>query len=71
MLRLLQIKNYALIESLELEFGQGLTVLTGETGAGKSIILDAIAMLTGSRPILKPSDRRRLRGLAESLILPS
>ncbi|NLA59027.1 MAG: DNA repair protein RecN [Firmicutes bacterium] len=49
MLRLLQIKNYALIESLELEFGQGLTVLTGETGAGKSIILDAIAMLTGSR----------------------
>ena len=49
MLRLLQIKNYALIESLELEFGRGLTVLTGETGAGKSIILDAIAMLTGSR----------------------
>ncbi|HHV93804.1 MAG TPA: DNA repair protein RecN [Firmicutes bacterium] len=49
MLRLLQIKNYALIESLELEFGQGLTVLTGETGAGKSIILDAIAMLTGGR----------------------
>ncbi|MGI6567884.1 MAG: DNA repair protein RecN [Firmicutes bacterium] len=49
MLRLLQIKNYALIESLELEFCRGLTVLTGETGAGKSIILDAIAMLTGSR----------------------
>ena len=49
MLRLLQIKKYALIESLELEFCRGLTVLTGETGAGKSIILDAIAMLTGSR----------------------
>jgi len=49
LLRLLQIKNYALIESLELEFCRGLTVLTGETGAGKSIILDAIAMLTGSR----------------------
>jgi len=49
LLRHLQIQNYALIESLDLDFSQGLTVLTGETGAGKSIILDAIAMLTGSR----------------------
>ncbi|NMB45917.1 MAG: DNA repair protein RecN [Firmicutes bacterium] len=49
MLRQLQIQNYALIESLDLDFEGGLTVLTGETGAGKSIILDAIAMLTGSR----------------------
>jgi DNA repair protein RecN (Recombination protein N) len=49
LLRQLQIQNYALIESLDLEFSGGLTVLTGETGAGKSIILDAIAMLTGSR----------------------
>lgn len=49
MLRQLQIQNYALIKSLDLEFEEGLTVLTGETGAGKSIILDAIAMLTGSR----------------------
>ena len=61
LLRQLQIQNYALIESLDLEFGGGLTVLTGETGAGKSIILDAIAMLTGSRaytrlsrPVLMP-----------------
>ena len=49
MLRQLQIENYALITSLDLEFEQGMTVLTGETGAGKSIVLDAIAMLTGSR----------------------
>jgi DNA repair protein RecN (Recombination protein N) len=49
LLRQLQIQNYALIKSLDLEFREGLTVLTGETGAGKSIILDAIAMLTGSR----------------------
>ena len=49
MLRQLQVQDYALITSLELEFEPGLTVLTGETGAGKSIILDAIAMLTGSR----------------------
>ncbi len=49
MLTYLGIKNFALIESLELEPGPGLTVLTGETGAGKSIILAAVAMLIGQR----------------------
>lgn len=42
MLLCLRIDNFALIDHLELEFGQGLNVLTGETGAGKSIILDAV-----------------------------
>ena len=42
MLLSLRIENFALIDHLELEFGQGLNVLTGETGAGKSIILDAV-----------------------------
>ncbi len=42
MLLCLRIENFALIDQLELEFGAGLNVLTGETGAGKSIILDAI-----------------------------
>ena len=41
MLLSLRIKNYALIESEEIEFGEGLNILTGETGAGKSIILGA------------------------------
>ena len=41
MLLYLRIQNFALIDQLELEFGAGLNVLTGETGAGKSIILDA------------------------------
>jgi DNA repair protein RecN (Recombination protein N) len=42
MLLSLRIENFALVDHLELEFGQGLNVLTGETGAGKSIILDAV-----------------------------
>ncbi len=49
MLTYLAIKNFALIESLALEPGPGLTVLSGETGAGKSIILAAVSMLIGQR----------------------
>ena len=49
MLRSLDIKNVAVIENLNIEFKSGLTVLTGETGAGKSIIIDSINMILGSR----------------------
>ena len=49
MLSLLRIENFALIDQLELEFGPGLNVLTGETGAGKSIILDAIDAVLGGK----------------------
>jgi len=42
MLQTLSIKQFAIIDELEIQFGQGLTVLSGETGAGKSIIIDAI-----------------------------
>ena len=49
MLRVLRIENFALIDQLELEFGQRLNVLTGETGAGKSIILDAIDAVLGGK----------------------
>ena len=49
MLRNLQIQNYALIESLDLDFTEGFSVITGETGAGKSILLGAIGLLTGQR----------------------
>jgi len=49
MLSGLSIRNVVLIESLDLDFSMGLTALTGETGAGKSIILDALTMATGAR----------------------
>ena len=49
MLKLLFIRNYALIDELEMEFGPGLTILSGETGAGKSIILGALDLITGKR----------------------
>ncbi|MEB3227587.1 MAG: DNA repair protein RecN [Synechocystis sp.] len=49
MLLSLRIENFALIDCLEIDFEPGLTVLTGETGAGKSILLDAIALLLGDK----------------------
>ena len=49
MLQSLHIHNFALIEDLHLTFGDGVTIFTGETGAGKSILLDAIGMLAGKR----------------------
>ncbi len=49
MLKTLWIKNYALIDEMHVEFGQGLNILTGETGAGKSIILGALSLLLGER----------------------
>lgn len=49
MLKHLHIRNFALVESLELDFGAGMTVLSGETGAGKSILLDALGLTLGDR----------------------
>jgi DNA repair protein RecN (Recombination protein N) len=49
MLSLLKIKNIALIDEISLEFSDGLNLLTGETGSGKSIIVDSLSALTGER----------------------
>ena len=49
MLKKLKINNYALIDSLEISFNEGMTSITGETGAGKSIILGGLSMVLGSR----------------------
>jgi DNA repair protein RecN (Recombination protein N) len=49
MLTHLQIRDFAIVEAVELEFGRGFTVLTGETGAGKSILVDALMLAVGAR----------------------
>jgi DNA repair protein RecN (Recombination protein N) len=49
MLKRLYIKNYALIDSIDIEFERGLNILTGETGAGKSILIGAIGLILGER----------------------
>ncbi len=49
MLTRLSIRNIVLIEALDLDFARGLGVLTGETGAGKSILLDALGLILGDR----------------------
>ncbi|MCC6399079.1 MAG: AAA family ATPase, partial [Bacteroidetes bacterium] len=49
MLKSLLIKNYALIEELSVSFSSGLVIITGETGAGKSIIIDALGLVLGER----------------------
>ena len=56
MLTGLSVRNVVLIERLDLDFSSGLTALTGETGAGKSILLDSLGMATGAR-----SDRGLIR----------
>ncbi len=49
MLRALSIRNFVVVEALDVEFERGFSVLTGETGAGKSILLDALSLLLGDR----------------------
>lgn len=49
MLQELTIRDFAIIEKMDLEFQSQMTVLTGETGAGKSIIIDALGLLSGGR----------------------
>ena len=58
MLTTLSIRDVVLVDALDLEVGQGLTVLTGETGAGKSIILDALGLALGARGLARPSAGR-------------
>ena len=62
--RRLEIQNLAIIQQLELTLGDGFNVFTGETGAGKSIIVDAIWLLTGSR-----ADAELVRTGEESLLV--
>src|SRR6056297_3110615 len=61
MLTHLSIQNYALIDRLEIDFAKGLTTITGETGAGKSILLGALGLVLGQRAdvsVLSDKDRK-------------
>ena len=49
MLKRLIVSNFAIIENIDIAFKEGLTVLTGETGAGKSLIIDSLSLLLGER----------------------
>ena len=49
MLQSLRVWNFALLEEVAVEFGAGLNILTGETGAGKSILIDALGAILGQR----------------------
>ncbi|MBQ9560485.1 MAG: DNA repair protein RecN [Bacteroidaceae bacterium] len=64
MITSLHIQNYALIEQLDIEFGSGFSVITGETGAGKSILLGAIGLLLGQR-----ADLRMIKAGAQRCII--
>jgi DNA repair protein RecN (Recombination protein N) len=76
----LLIQNFAIIDQIHLRFGSGFSVLTGETGAGKSIIIDAVSLLLGGRGgvdvIRAGADRATIEGVflldeeTESIILP-
>lgn len=71
MLHKLTISNYALIDNLDIEFPQGMATITGETGAGKSIMLGAISLLLGKRAdtsVLKDKEKKSV--IEASFILP-
>lgn len=67
MLKSLHVKNYALIEEVRVEFREGLNILTGETGAGKSILIDALGLLLGERAssdcVRQGADRAIIEGV--------
>lgn len=67
MLKSLHISNYALIDSLDIEFDSGLNIITGETGAGKSIIIGALSMLLGGRTDTKAIRREDMKSVIEGM----
>ena len=64
MLCQLHVINYALIDDMEVEFGKGLNIITGETGAGKSILVGALGLMLGMRasPRCNPHRRKEMHG---------
>lgn len=67
MLSHLEIRNYALIEELELDFSSGFSIITGETGAGKSIMLGALSLLSGARADSRVARREGKKTVVEAV----
>ena len=67
MLKHLEIANYALIEQLSIDFGTGLSVVTGETGAGKSIMMGALALVLGQRADTKVIQEGKSKCVVEAV----
>ena len=67
MLKSIEVKDYALIERVNVDFGEGLNIITGETGTGKSILIDAMGLLLGERAttevVRKGSDKSVVEGI--------
>ena len=63
-LKVLELSNFAIVDSLRIELSNGLNVLTGETGAGKSILIDALSLLIGGR-----ADSSWIRSGADSALI--
>ena len=67
MLKKLYIQNYALISKLELDFNKGLNVITGETGAGKSIIIGALGLILGNRADISVVNKNESKCIIEGV----
>ena len=67
MLKSFEVKDYALIEHISVEFGNGLNIITGETGAGKSILIDAMGLLLGERASTEVVRRGAQKSVVEGI----
>lgn len=68
MLKSFYVKNYALIDELRVEFGSGLNIITGETGAGKSIVIDAMSLMLGERATTDMIRQGESKAIVEGII---
>lgn len=71
MIETIKIKNYALIEDSEIELGSGLNIITGETGAGKSLFINALSLIMGEKVSLDVVGKNGNEAIIESIIKPN
>ena len=67
MIKSLEVKDYALIEHIQTEFGKGLNIITGETGTGKSILIDALGLLLGERASTEVIRKGAVKSVVEGI----